>query len=364
MSAFLTIVTSEIPKRLTKKWSIDSGGQAIKEGGGQMVEGNAQAVSINNPHAMAQQLKRLKSNQALIFGVPAIRSAHVVSTENLANAAPGTIARTTDFFKWRPSAGWMMLDGDPLPGQEAFSQDEWLGILYECAPALRDAPCVWSVSSSSMIFNGETGEQITGIRGQRLYLLVADARDIPRAGAALADRLWLAGHGDYIVSKSGQTLERCPIDTAVWQSNRLDFAAPPVCVAPLEARRPEPIVFNNDAAPLGTTEVIPDLNASERQTLINIKSSMRSCDDLENKVNEARGAWVEQRLQAMSNVPEAERERVRESLRDAVTSRLHETHPILPVLRSPGICVGPHCTATLGVLQFRCVNRSLFHTLS
>ena len=65
MSAFLTIVTSEIPKRLPKKWSIDAGGQAIKEGGGQMVEGNALTISINNPHAMAQQLKRLESNQAL-----------------------------------------------------------------------------------------------------------------------------------------------------------------------------------------------------------------------------------------------------------------------------------------------------------
>lgn len=320
MSAFLTIVTSKIPRRLTKKWGIDAEGRAIKEGSGQLVDGNAKAVCVKNPHAMAQQLERLESNQALIFGVPPTQFAHVVSTENLPNAAPGTIARTTDFFKWRPSAGWMMLDGDPLPEQKPLSQDEWLGILYKCAPALRDAPCVWSVSSSSMIFNRETDEQITGIRGQRLYLLVADARDIPRAGAALADRLWLAGHGLYIVSKSGQTLERCPVDTAVWQTNRFDFAAPPVCVAPLEARRPEPLVFNNDADPLVTTDAIPDLNALERQALINIKSSMRSCDDLEKKLNEARAAWVEQRLQAMPRVPEAERECVRESLRDAVTN--------------------------------------------
>lgn len=41
---------------------------------------------------------------------------------------------------------------------------------------------------------------------------------------------------------------------------------------------------------------------------------------LTNKINEARAAWVEQRLQSMPNVPEAERECVRESLRDAVTS--------------------------------------------
>jgi hypothetical protein len=340
MSAFLTIVTSKIPRRLTKKWSIDEGGQAIKEGSGQLVDGNAEAVCLKNPHAMAQQLKRLESNQALIFGVPPTRFAHVVSTENLPNAAPGTIARTTDFFKWRPSAGWMMLDGDPLPEQKPLSQDEWLGILYKCAPALRDAPCLWSVSSSSMIFNRETDEQITGIRGQRLYLLVADARDIPRAGAALADRLWLAGHGLYIVSKSGQTLERCPVDTSVWQTNRFDFAAPPVCVAPLEARRPEPLVFNNDADPLVTTDAIPDLNALERQALINIKSSMRSCDDLEKKLNEARAAWVEQRLQAMPNVPEAERERVRESLRDAVTNSHLFSDFLLTHSSGAGVSVG------------------------
>jgi len=321
MSALLTIATSEIPKRLTKKWRIDADGNAKKEGAGQMAKGDVEVIGIPNPVAMAGQLKRLQCNQALIFGIPPVHFAPVVSTENLSCAAPGTIARTKDTFRWSSGAGWLMLDGDPLPGQEPLSRDEWLGILYKCSPALRDAPCVWCVSSSSMIFNADTDEKITGIRGQRLYVLVADARDIPRAGSALADRLWLAGHGHYIVSKSGQTLARCPIDTSVWQSNRLDFAAPPVCVAPLEARRPDPLAFNNDADPLVTTEAMPDLSDIERQAIVDVMHTMRGCDDLEDEINQARDAWIDERLQSMGDIPEADQERVRESLRDAVTNR-------------------------------------------
>lgn len=317
MSA-LTIATSTTPKRLTKQWSLEDD-KPVKAHAGEMVEGTATIVDLPTPHDMAAALEKLNQNQALIFGLPPNKECYLTTSARLPMAAAGSIARTKDAFKWYNGPGWMLLDGDPIPGQEPLTRDEWLALLHDVAPALADAPYVWGVSSSSCIYNTATNEQVTGIRGQRLYVLVADARDIQRAGKALFERLWLAGHGCFIVSKSGQTLSRAPIDASVWQTNRLDFAAPPVCIPPLEARRPSPMPFNNEASPLVTAEAVPDLTKDERQQLEEIQAAERSCDDLLTEIHLTRETWIEERLSKLEELPETEQEEARERLRDAVT---------------------------------------------
>lgn len=157
--------------------------------------------------------------------------------------------------------------------------------------------------------------------GTESWRLVTDARDIPRAYVALADRFWLAGHGDYTISKSGQTLERCPICTAAWQTNRFDFAAPPVCVASLEARRPEPLVFCNDAGPLVTNQEIPDQTDLERQTLVDIRSDMCISDVLLTEINLARDTKTDESLQSKTSARQDDLERVTAWLRDAVANQ-------------------------------------------
>ena len=81
----------------------------------------------------------------------------------------------------------------------------------------------WWASSSSYIYNEE--KRLNGLRAQRINFLVKNASDIPRAGKVLLDRLWLHGHGDIVVSKSGQLLEKTTFDGSVWQPCRFDFAA-------------------------------------------------------------------------------------------------------------------------------------------
>lgn len=319
MSALTTIATSTNPQRLTKRWLLKNG-TPTKQHAGNMTTGHVNRVPLDTPADFADMLATLQSNQALIFGVPAA-DGPVVSKSLLATATPGTIARTQDAFRWNNGPGWLLLDGDPLPGEDPLTREQWLALLFEVAPGLASAPAVWGVSSSSCIHNSETGEQVTGIQGQRLYVLVADARDIPRAGKALFERLWLAGHGRYVVSKSGQTLSRAPIDASVWQTNRLDFAAPPVCVAPLEAHRPEPEALNNDAAPLVTTEAIPDLTEAEQEALATIMAAERGCDDLLAEIELARDAWIDERLEGLEAATDEEKEEARERLRDAVAKR-------------------------------------------
>lgn len=315
---YLTIATSTNPPRLTKKWQLDDDGKPLKIHAGEMVQGTVERVEASRPEALARVLSSLQSNQALIFGLPPAQKCPVTTKKRLIDADPGTIARTKDAFHWNDGAGWMLLDGDPLPGCDPLTREQWMALLHKAAPALADAPCVWGVSSSSCIYNSETEEQVTGTRGQRLYVLVADARDIPRAGKALFERLWLAGHGRYVVSKSGQILDRAPVDASVWQTNRLDFAAPPVCIPPIEARRPAPEALNNDAAPLATAQALPDLTEAERQQLADIQAAERGCDDLLAEIHMARESWIEERMVAVADLPEAEQEEARERLRAAV----------------------------------------------
>lgn len=317
MSAPLTLATSTKPARLTKRWELVSG-TATKQHAGEMAEGFAHKTDAPTPQDLAEVLSQLQQNQALIFGLAPADQCPVVTRDKLPHAAPGSIARTADAFTWNNGPGWLLLDGDPAPGKEPLTRDQWLALLFEAAPALSGAPMVWGVSGSSCIFNSATGEQVTGVRGQRLYVLVADARDIPRAGKALYERLWLAGHGYFVVSKSGRLLNRTPIDSSVWQTNRLDFAAPPVCVAPLEARRPAPEPINNEAPPLVTTEAVPNLTEAEAEQLAAIVAAERGCDDLMTEINLARETWISERLEALGEIPEDEQEGARERLRDAV----------------------------------------------
>lgn len=317
MSALLTLATSTKPARLTKRWELVSG-TPTKQHAGEMAEGFAHKIDAPSPQDLAEVLSQLQQNNALIFGLAPANQCPVVTRDKLPSAAPGTIARTADAFTWNTGPGWLLLDGDPAPGKEPLTRDEWLALLFEAAPALAGAPMVWGVSGSSCIFNSATGEQVTGVRGQRLYVLVADARDIPRAGKALFERLWLAGHGYFVVSKSGRLLNRTPIDSSVWQTNRLDFAAPPVCVPPLVHRRPAPEAINNDAPPLVTADALPDLTQAEAEQLAAMIAAERGCDDLIAEISLARDTWVDERLAALGDLPETEQAEARKRLADAV----------------------------------------------
>lgn len=316
-AAQVTIATSTKPNRLTKRWHIVDG-KPTKEHAGELSEGSVKIQSATCPTELVEILEHLEANQALIFGLPPAEHCPVVTRTNLPKAPPGAIARTADAFTWNAGPGWLLLDCDPPPTGEPLSREQLLELLFEVAPAMANAPMVWGVSGSSCIYNSRTGEQVTGIRGQRLYVLVADARDITRAGKALFDRLWLAGHGYYLVSKSGQLLKRSAIDSSVWQTNRLDFAAPPECIAPLEARRPSPEPLNNDASPLTTSEAIPDLSKAEAVHLTKLMDATCAVADLQVDVRQTRDAWVTERLKQLKDLPEEQREEARQRLTDVV----------------------------------------------
>ena len=77
-------------------------------------------------------------------------------------------------------------------------------------------------------FTTRDGNELSGPGSLRCYAIVDKAENIPFVGVAIADALWRSGPGRIEFSAAGSMLVRCPIDCAVWQPERLDFAGPVV----------------------------------------------------------------------------------------------------------------------------------------
>lgn len=260
MKARLTHVKAHRPNILSKSVLRGPDGKILKSGGGLLIEGRATIREIGDLADLAGVLAALGPAEALIHGVPIGGDCRLMSRKawEAAGRPAGSHPRDRKHFLWPDGPGVMMIDHDPVDGDVPLDRDALVALLRDVAPGLGEAPMLWWPSASSHIHDLETGEDLTGLRGQRLYLIVADAADIPRAGAALVDRLWAAGHGRVVASSAGTALERCPIDAMVWQPERLDFAAGAVCGPGLEQRRGAPVRVDGRDAPVDTRAALPE----------------------------------------------------------------------------------------------------------
>lgn len=243
----LTQVTSRSPKRLSKHYELHNG-ELIKEPGGKMSEGTCSVREIADMEEFAELLSGLRTNEALIYGVPkGMDTAKIVRSaayEQLPEEKRvGIVARTTNHFEWPDGPGIFMLDYDPDDEIKALSKTELLSVLHEVVPEFQNIPKVWWPSSSSHIYETD-GRDRTGLRGQRVYVPVSDARQIPDLSCKLEKLFWAAGHGKVRIGKSGQCLKRTPMDHCVYQPNRLDFAAGASTGKGLVQKRGEPEVLS------------------------------------------------------------------------------------------------------------------------
>lgn len=309
-SAEVSLFTSENPPRLAKRYWLSTDDKFERAPGGALVRGHYERIPVPGPDALARLIDRLTPNQALAYGVAAPRRSPVASRDA---ARDGDITRTRDQFDWPAAPGWLMLDNDPDDDAEPLDRAGLLAVLREAWPGIEAAPLVLGDSGSSHIYRADTGDCLKGRGGLRCCVLVADARDIPRAGKVLHERLWLAGYGYFRVNKAGHLLDRSPVDAVVWQPERLDFAAGASCAPPLEQRRPPAEPRNNNAAPIDTRAALPELTPEERERLEAVRAEAREAIAPEQE--EARDAWVEARL---AEIKPEDVEQARERLRDAV----------------------------------------------
>lgn len=218
-----TLLTSTNPSRLAKRIELDAEGVPRKIAGGEMIDGRAEIKRLNSLPEFADFIEHLKPNQALTYGLPAHGDGPIVPRKARKTPPNGKQFRTKESFVWPEGAGVFMIDYD-AHGDESLTKEQLFSRVCEALPALADVQVLWRPSGSSCVFRQSDNSEVYGIKGQRLYFIVDDARCIPDIGKALFARLWLRGYGYIELSKSAAALTRAPVDGVVWQTNRLDFA--------------------------------------------------------------------------------------------------------------------------------------------
>lgn len=267
--AGLCIVTSITA--LTKQRYINDAGKLDTITAAHMTQGTALNQSVSTAHELANLIDSLNHNQAITWGqhTGATSKVNILSEKKYKQQGEpdNTLTRTNNHFLWGAGGGVLMLDCD----DKRMTQDKFVKTINDIIP-LDNIAHVWRPSASSYIYNGH--EQLSGLTGQRLYIFIKDASDIPRAGKNLFDRLWLNGHGYYEISKAGSYLERAPIDQSVFQASRLDFVSGSECKPPLEQRRVA--TQAHDGAYLDSKLLLPELSAKELTELAAIKSKTKA----------------------------------------------------------------------------------------
>ncbi len=318
MKTPVSVFTSHDPPDLSKSIFQDANDNLQSKPGGHMVRGEVTRKEVDFPDDFADLTSSLSTNQALAYGIPDVDHAPIATREK---AGPGELSRTREHFQWPESAAIMMLDYDVRPGTVPLSRDQLVAILVSVCPQIADCAKVVTDSASSHIISTVTGEILRGDGGKRVYLLVANGQDIPRAGQVLAKRLVNAGHGYIRTSGAGTMLLRTVVDTSVWQPERLDFAAGAHCGPGLVQLRPDPTCYPGGL--LDTETALPPLTQEEEQRLAQVIADLKAAS--QDEAAAVRAAWVEdyvdkQQQRAGQALTEEEKKQIRERMGQAAST--------------------------------------------
>ncbi|MCT2538768.1 hypothetical protein [Sedimentimonas flavescens] len=297
--AAFTVISSENPSVLTKSFRL-VGDKLRKEPGGTLLQGRAVVRRVRDLTEFASVLETLQPAQALTYGITGQDDVGITTNRSWQkmNRPSDPIPRTKDHFFWPQGRGILMIDYDPEAGTAPLTVDKVIEALRAVAPALGDVEMLAWPSASSWIKNRDTDLWLMEAGGLRIYVIVDDATDIPRAGQVLSDRLWLAGQGYIKVSSCGSLLERTIVDGSVWQPSRLDFAAGALCEPPLEQLRGKPRLIGGTLKTADTRSMIADLDVEEQAKASRIKQSAKA--DRRGAAQKIRADWIEARAREIA----------------------------------------------------------------
>lgn len=299
-----TIVTASNQQPLGKRFWLGGTGELQTETAVPLASGEVAVDHAPSLSAFAKRLDRLATHQAVLYGIPSMLKATVVTQKHLdgipLNERGTMIARTRKHLGFPQAPGCMMLDFDASGTPQALlddvaSPDQTRELLVKVVPELAAAPMLWRPSSSSYVYDGQ--REVCGLRGQRIYIAVASAADIPYLGDLLYERLWLLGYGYFVVSASGQLLDRTLLDGTVWQPERLDFAAGPTCVPPLERRVPSERIWNGEALFFNAQSAL-SLTVEERRQIETKRNAERLAK--RDEAHARRAEWARERGKAIA----------------------------------------------------------------
>ena len=273
---------------LSKTYKFESG-SIKKEAAAQMTSG----VAIHQSGTFSDfysNLESTESKSAFAYGVhdfkrygPEVK----ITTKGKADPSKDVIARTKEYFQYPDGPGVLMLDHDPSDYGPAFTPEKLIELLTELIPEFQG--CAYAVKPSNSAGVSVKGEQPSGPGGFHIYIPVKDARDIPRFGQALFDRLWLAGHGYIALSAHGAFLIRSVIDQAVFSSERLDFVGRPVIKGEGLVYTDQPIKVHKGG--LLDTALLSDLSDSEKKELESLQKEAKSTPEIREQSESMRADW-------------------------------------------------------------------------
>lgn len=236
----VTVLDVQNPPNPGKTYRL-ANGVLEKTTAGTVIAANYRVVPFADVHSLSGLVTGLIAGQVLMASVPTngTTSGRIVS-KALKPVTPGAIARSIQDMGFGPGAGVLTLDYDPADFVAKNRAELW-NLLLSIAPSLDSAGVLWWCSSSSYIYNGD--QEINGLRGQRIYICLADMTDLARVGEIFTKRCWLLGQGRMDISKDGRLLSRTAFDAALWVSTQPDYISGAHCIAPVEQRRPAPVVL-------------------------------------------------------------------------------------------------------------------------
>ena len=312
---------------LTKRYALAPDGGLTKTTTAALYDGRADLLTCDTLADFLVLRAALKPNEALMFGLTGRQSVGITTKKDLRDKpAPlaDKIARDGESIHYGHGPGIALFDHDAEHLPTAYDRDTLRAALLAAVPELEFAPMAWATSASSHIRNRDTGEELQGLRGQRIYIPVADATDIPRLGRVIYERLWAAGLGTFVVSKAGALLDRNLVDASAWQAERIDFAAGAECVAPLEQCPPPWHVW--EAGVVGGTEpwdsrqCLPDLAADQKEAAAAHRAAARA--RVAGEASAKREGYIEERACKLVDTRGVEIEEARRLVREAVEHRL------------------------------------------
>lgn len=257
---------------LSKKITLLDGEPCSDSSDCRMARGRGERVRFKNLEEVAHFISGLDSSSALILGrirAGVADSVSLVSQHLNTSRDNLTISRTQENFAYSAEKQALLLidfDTKGMPDEikkRIVSHGSVEKILDSVFPEFARAAKITRNSTSSGLFNQETGQQYDRTGGVHIYVCVVDGSDIPRALKNIFKRLWIAGFGWIYVSESCRLLVRSIVDQAVSGPERLCFEGKPNIEPPL-AQHPRPCKVVHGQI-LDTREVFPDLTLDQEK---------------------------------------------------------------------------------------------------
>jgi hypothetical protein len=300
-SAFTTFtVLTTINGILTKEVSLDADGNATKTSTPNFSGGSHQTVAVGSLKDFLEVRCSLQPDQALMYSTPRNGNLSGIITTKKQRSGQ-QLSRSKDCFAHPSGKAILAIDYDARADSKPLTRQKLIKRFFEVIPAFRSTQVLWATSAGSCIYDTVTDKEHFGVLGQRLYIIVRNGSDIPRALHTLAQRLWLGGHGWIKVSKSGAMLKRTLIDLAMANAVQPDFAAGIVCHPPFIQRSQQMLIGKGD--PLDTTVAIADLTKKELIRLDKIYKDAEKSAEAESRA--ARALWLENHVSRLMQHAEA-----------------------------------------------------------